>query len=67
MRSCQEIRKILLRIRVFSFVYFLSVGIPILKIVLSHTRKSVTSDIILKKIFFSLVMSSPGGPGMLNA
>ena len=47
MRSCQENRKILLRIRVFSFVHFLSFGIPILKIGLSHTHKSVTSDVIL--------------------
>ena len=46
----------LLRISVFSYVYFLSVGIPILKIDLSHTRKSVTSDVILLKLllfFFS--------------
>ena len=66
MCSCQESCKVLLRIWVFSFVYFLSVGIPILKIVLSHTHKSVTSDVILYKLFFSLVMSSSGGPGMLN-
>ena len=34
-----ENRKILLRIRVFSFVYFLCVGIPFLEIVLSHAHK----------------------------
>ena len=50
----------------FSFVYFLRVGIPILKIVMSHTHKEVTSDVTLKKLFFSLAMSSPGGPGMMN-
>ena len=50
----------------FSFVYFLCVGIPILKIVLSHAHKWVTSDVILSKLFFSLVMSSPGGSGMVN-
>ena len=67
MRSCQENRKILLRICVFFlFVYFLSVGIPILKIVLSHTHKSIASGIILFKLFFSLVMGSSGGPGMVN-
>ena len=69
MCSCQENPKILLRICVFSFVYFLSVGIPILKIVLSHTQKSVTSDVdnvILENYFFSLVMSSLGGPGIMN-
>ena len=32
-----------LRISVFSFVYFLCVGIPILKIGLSYTHKWVTS------------------------
>ena len=37
--TCQENRKILIRIRVFSFVNFLCIGIPILKIVLSHTHK----------------------------
>ena len=31
----------------FSFVYFLFVGIPILKIVLPHAHKWVTSDVIL--------------------
>ena len=31
----------------FSFVYFLCVGIPILKTVLSHAHKWVISDIIL--------------------
>ena len=40
---------ILLRICFFfSFVYFFSVGIPILKIVLSHVHMSVViSDVIL--------------------
>ena len=31
----------------FSFVYFLCVGIPILKIILSHAHKWVTSGVIL--------------------
>ena len=31
----------------FFIVYFLCVGIPILKIVLSHTHKYVTSDVTL--------------------
>ena len=64
--SCREHRKILLRIRPFSFVNFLCVGIPILKIFLSHAHKWVSSDVILKNLFFSLVMSSPGGPDMVN-
>ena len=38
---------ILPRIRVFSFVYFLCVGIQILKIVLSPTNKKMTSDVTL--------------------
>ena len=38
--------KILLRIHGFLFVYFLCVGIPILKIVLSHAHKWVISDVI---------------------
>ena len=33
----------------FSFVYFLCVGIPILKVVLSHAHKWVISDVILLK------------------
>ena len=45
--SCRENHKILLRIRPYSFVYFLCVGIPILKIVLSHAHKCVSSDVIL--------------------
>ena len=45
--SCQENRKIWLRICIFLFVYFLCVGIPILKIVLPHDCKWVTSDVIL--------------------
>ena len=40
-------RKILLRSCVCSFVYFLCVGIPILKKVLSETHKKVTSDVNL--------------------
>ena len=43
---------ILLRTRIFSFVYFLSVGIPILKIVLSYAHKCVISDVILQKLSF---------------
>ena len=50
----------------FPFVYLLCVGIPILKIVLLHAHKWVTFDVILFKNFFSLVMSSSGGPGMVN-
>ena len=38
----------------FSFVYFLCVGIPILKIVLSHAHKWVISDVILLKLSFLL-------------
>ena len=33
----------------FAFVYFLCVGIPVLKIVLSHAHKWVISDIVLLK------------------
>ena len=39
--------QVLLRTHVYSFVYFLCVGIPILKIVLSHAHKWVISDVIL--------------------
>ena len=38
---------VLLRIRVFSFAYFLCVGIPILKIGLSYIHKWVISGVIL--------------------
>ena len=38
---------ILLRILIFPFIYFFCVGIKILKIVLSHAHKWVTSDVIL--------------------
>ena len=38
----------------FLFVYFLYVGIPILKIVLSHTDKWLVSDVILLKLSFLL-------------
>ena len=44
--SCRENGKILLRICLFSFVCFLYVGIPNLKIVLSHVHKWVSSDVI---------------------
>ena len=47
------------------FPYFLCAGIPILKKVLSHAHKPVTSGHSLE-IKFSLVMSCPGGPGMVN-
>ena len=43
----------------FWFVYFLCIGIPILKIVSSHLMS-------FSKKFFSLVMSSPGGPDRVN-
>ena len=45
------------RTRVLSFVYFLCVGIPILKIVLSHAHKWVTSDVILPNLFFLLSLA----------
>ena len=50
----------------FSFVYSICVGIPILKIVLSHAHKRVISDVTSLEIKFSLAMNSPGGPGMVN-
>ena len=50
----------------FSFVYYIYVGILILKIVLSHAHKLVISDSHSLEINFFLVMSSPGGPGMMN-
>ena len=56
----------LLGICPFSFVYFLCVGIPILKIVLSHAHMWVSSDVIPSKIIFSLIMSSPIGPDIVN-
>ena len=35
--------------------------------VLSHAHQWVSSDVILKKVFFfSLVMGSPGGPDMVK-
>ena len=51
---CGENRKILnlLRIHVFSFVYFLCVGIT--KNVLSYAHKWVISDVILLKLSFLL-------------
>ena len=48
-----------------SFVYFLCVGIPILKIVLSDADMCDFWCHSLE-IKFSLVLSSPGGPGMVN-
>ena len=45
--AAEKNRKILLRIRVSSFIYFFCVGIPILKIVLLHAHKWVTYDVIL--------------------
>ena len=51
---CWENRKSLLRFHVFSFVYFLCVGIPIQKIVLSNAHKWVISDVILLNISFRL-------------
>ena len=50
----------------FSSVYFFCVGIPILKIVLSHAHRWVTSDGHYLEIVFSLVSSSPEGPSMVN-
>ena len=38
----------------FSYVNFLRVGIPILKIVLSHAHKWVISDVIRLKLSFLL-------------
>ena len=43
---------ILLRIHVFLYVYFLCVGIPILKIGLSYAYKWVISGAILYELFF---------------
>ena len=64
---------ILLRICVFFFffVFFclfnsFVLEFRFLKIGLSYTHKWVTSSVILFKINFSLVISSPGGPGMVN-
>ena len=37
----------------FSLVYFLCVGIPILKIVLSHAHKWMISDVILLSFLLS--------------
>ena len=55
---CWENRKNLLRICVFSFVYFFCIGILLYWIVLSHVHKWVTSDVILYKlIFFSHELS----------
>ena len=52
----------------FFNVHFLCVGIPILKIVLSHAHRWMTSDGHSLENIFSLVMSmsSPGGPRMVN-
>ena len=44
----------------FSSIYFLCVEIPILKIVLSHSHRWVTSVGYSLEINFSLVISSPG-------
>ena len=63
MHSCVENRKSLLRICPFLFVYFLCVEISILKIVLSHAHNPMSFS---KKIIFSLVMRSTGGPDMVN-
>ena len=52
--AAEKTARILLRIHIFSFVYFLCVGIPILKIVLSHTYEWVISDAILLKLSFFL-------------
>ena len=41
----------------FSFLYFLCVGIPILKIVLSHAHKWAISDVILKNLSFLLSLA----------
>ena len=49
---CRENCQMLLRTRVFSCVYFHCVGIMILKIVLLHAHKWVTSDFILQKYIF---------------
>ena len=56
----------LLRVHVFSSVYVLCVGSPILKIVLSHAHWWVISNGHSLEIIFSLVMSSPGGLRMVN-
>ena len=56
----------LAEIHIFLSVYFLCVGITILKIVLSHAFRWVSSDGHSLEINFSLVMSSPGGLRMVN-
>ena len=47
----------------FSFVYFLYVGIPILKIVLLYAHKWVIPDVFLLKLSFLLSRALLGGGG----
>ena len=59
----------MLKIVIFLSYFFLHkqcVGIPVLKIVMSHVRKSVTSGIIFNKLSSYLVIRSPGGSDMAN-
>ena len=48
--AAEKTARICLEFTFFSFVYFLCVGIQILKILLSHAHKLVISDVILLKL-----------------
>ena len=52
--AAKKIARFCLDFTFSSFVYFLCVGISILKIVLSHAHKWVISDVILLKLSFHL-------------
>ena len=47
--AAEKTARFCLEFKFLSCVYFLHVGIPILKIVLSHAHKWVISDVILLK------------------
>ena len=53
-----------MKIVFFSSMPKQSTGIQVLNITLSHAHKGVISDVILHKLIFSLVTSSPGGSFM---
>ena len=52
--AAEKTARFCLEFTIDSFVYFLFVGILILKIVLSHVHKWVISDVILLKLSFFL-------------
>ena len=52
--AAEKTARFCLEFTFFSFDYFFCVGIPILKIVLSHAHKCVISDVILLKLSFLL-------------